>query len=178
MAQGLQRLLHAVLQRGIGRQAGDRAARRIVAFARAVAEGFEGGYDLSFEQPNAIATAGDTEVRVHLRDRIEVARTGDNWTLITTKVLAPLGNLMPRLELGKTLVLAAFQWDGQTLRSVELPFNYVSASHSGGTIKDLRVTDWTGDGIDDLVLGVAISEEFWSLVGDDASQLLVYPGRP
>ena len=114
---------------------------------------------------------------MHLRDRIEVARIGEGFTLVTTQVDAPLGNLMPRLELGRSLGLAAFRWDGQTLRSVPLPFDYSPESHPDARIVDLRVADWTGDGVDDLVLGVLVDDGPWSLWRSGASRLLIFPGR-
>ena len=142
------------------------------------AEGQYGGYDLAFEYRGSSNPMSESDLELHLRDRIEVADTAPSPTLIVSHIESPLGNLFPRLNLGKELTLAGFRWDGQTLRQTALPFGYSPESHADGEIVDYRVIDATGDGTQDLVVAVVDDHGGWLVFGSPKSRILIFPGAP
>ncbi len=135
-----------------------------------------GGYDVSFETAERLQSTTGSLPRVFLRDRIEVVEHGTSPLVFLTEIESPLGNVLPNLNVGRDVTVTAMRWNGQGFAPIPVPFGYSPASIGEATLRDIRVTDVTGDRVPDLVLAVVDSEGALLSFSTAASRLLVFPG--
>ncbi len=135
-----------------------------------------GGYDVSFETAERLQSTTGSLPRVYLRDRIEVVEHGTSPLVFVTEIESPLGNVLPNLNVGRDVTVTAMRWNGQGFATIPVPFGYSPASVGEAALRDIRVTDLTGDRVPDLVLAVVDSEGALLSFSKAASRLLVFPG--
>lgn len=154
------------------------ARLRLVAGGRAIATApaHYGGYDVSFETGEHYQSTTGSLPRVYLRDRIEVVERGANPLVLVTEIESPLGNVLPNLNVGRDVTVAALRWAGQSFAPIPLPFGMGPAAIGKGSLRDLRVADVTGDRVPDLVVGVVDSEGGTFSFSSAAGRIVVFPG--